>query len=305
MRLVSIITVNYNQATVTEALIRSLEVVNTYTHYELIVVDNGSRENCVPGWIKKYPRHKFIRSEVNLGFAGGNNVGIATAKGDFLFLINNDTEVTADLIEKLVDTLVAHPEAGIISPKIRYYEQPDTLQYAGFTPMNYYTARNNCIGQWEKDNGQYDHYAGPTGFIHGAAMMISRDALYKAGNMAQNYFLYYEEMDWCERIRKAGFQVWINTDALIYHKESVSVGKASALKEYFMNRNRILFIRKNCALGTKLVFWAYFLAVVTPRNIINYLRHKQTPFIFVLLRAIGWNLTHNVNSTELGFDLKQ
>ena len=305
MSLVSIITVNFNQKDVTEALIASLEVVNTWREYELIVVDNGSRENPVQEWSRQYPQHKFIRSEVNLGFAGGNNVGIAAAKGDFLFLINNDTEVTSDLIKLLVDTLLSHPEAGIISPKIRYFDKPDTLQYAGFTPMDYYTARNNCIGQWEIDKGQYDHYSGQTGFIHGAAMMISRKALNAAGNMGENYFLYYEEMDWCERIRKAGFQIWLNTDAVIYHKESVSVGRSSALKEYFMNRNRILFIRKNCGLGIRLFFWFYFVIVVAPRNMLNYLRQGNAAFVPVLFRAIFWNMTHNINSSQLGYKLKQ
>lgn len=299
---VSIISVNYNHSHVTDAMLDSVYTHNTYAPIEIIVVDNGSKDNPVPAWKAKYPNVTFIRCEANLGFAGGNNLGIQHATGDYLFFINNDTEITPGLIETLVDTLEQHPECGIISPKIRYYDKPDMLQYAGFTPMDYYTCRNKCIGQFETDNGQYDNLTGETGYIHGAAMMLPRAAIEKAGLMPENYFLYYEEMDWCEQVKRAGYTVRINMQALIYHKESISVGAKSALKEYFMNRNRILFIRRNCGLPTRAIFWTYFLCVVTPRNILSYLKDKQ-PFTSVLLKAIWWNMTHSTDSTDLGYPL--
>ncbi|PQJ13081.1 glycosyltransferase family 2 protein [Flavipsychrobacter stenotrophus] len=301
---VSIVTVNFNHSHVTDAMLDSVFAKNTYDPLEIIVVDNGSAVDPIPAWQQKYPSVKYIRSEQNLGFAGGNNLGIQQATGDYLFFINNDTEITEGLIETLVATLEAHPECGIISPKIRYYDQPDMLQYAGFTPMNYYTARNNCIGQFEKDYGQYDNLTGETGYIHGAAMMLPRSAMDKAGLMPENYFLYYEEMDWCEMIKRAGYTIRINMQALIYHKESISVGSKSALKEYFMNRNRLLFIRRNCGFGVRAFFWFYFLGIVTPRNILSYIREKQ-PFAKVLLKAIWWNMTHSTNSKDLGWEIKK
>ena len=301
---VSIVTVNFNHSHVTDAMLDSVFAKNSYAPLEIIVVDNGSAVNPIPAWQQKYPSVKFIRSEQNLGFAGGNNLGIQQATGDYLFFINNDTEITEELIEILVATLEDHPECGIISPKIRYYDQPDMLQYAGFTPMNYYTARNNCIGQFEKDHGQYDNLTGETGYIHGAAMMLPRTAMEKAGLMPENYFLYYEEMDWCEMIKRAGYTIRINMQALIYHKESISVGSKSALKEYFMNRNRLLFIRRNCGFGVRTFFWLYFLGIVTPRNILSYIREKQ-PFTKVLLKAIWWNMTHSTDSKDLGWEIKK
>lgn len=305
MKSVSVIAVNFNHSAVTDAFLDSIFSKNTYAPLQVIVVDNASKIDPVPAWKIKYPSVTFIRSEVNLGFAGGNNLGLKAATGDYLFFVNNDTEFTEGLVETLVDTLDTHPEVGMVSPKIRYFSKPDMLQYAGFTGMNYYTARNNCIGQFETDNGQYDNTTGPTGFIHGAAMLVRREAIDKAGPMAENYFLYYEEMDWCEHIRKAGYTIWVNMQALIYHKESVSVGARSALKEYFMNRNRILFVRRNCTTFQKLVFWPYFITVVATRNIISYIRHRERQFIPQLLKAIGWNLTHNTNSADLGFPLKK
>jgi GT2 family glycosyltransferase len=140
----------------------------------MIVVDNGSEVNPISGWEQKYPLIKFIRSEKNLGFAGGNNLGITAAKGEYLFLINNDTEVTENLIERLVNTLEENPQVGIVSPKILYYNTK-VIQYLGYTPLNYVTARNKCIGQFEEDKGQYDSVVGPTGYAHGAAMMVKRN----------------------------------------------------------------------------------------------------------------------------------
>ncbi len=305
MKLVSIITVNFNQPKITEDLLKSLETVNTYEEIEVIVVDNGSVNNPVTDWQVRYPHVTFIRSDTNTGFAGGNNIGIQEATGDYLFLINNDTEVTPTLIGELVNTMERNPKIGILSPKIHYFDQPEMLQYAGYTQMNYFTCRNACIGQFEIDRGQYDSSSGATGYAHGAAMMISREALEKAGVMDENYFLYFEELDWCERIRKAGYEVHTNLSALIYHKESVSVGKRTALKEYFMNRNRILFIRKNASSGTFLIFSLYFLCAVVPRNLIQYLVNKEYNFIPVFFRAILWHFTNKADSTHLGFPLNR
>ena len=304
MKSVSVVTVNYNHSHVTEALLASINKLNTYQLLEIIVVDNGSEVNPVPVWETTYPEVKFIRSDTNLGFAGGNNLGIRVATGDYLFFVNNDTEFTPNLVVLLADTLNEHPDVGMVSPKIRYFDQPDVLQYAGFTKMNYYTTRNKCIGQFEKDNGQYDHLTGETGYIHGAAMMVRRAAITNSG-MPEVYFLYYEEMDWCEEIKRAGYKIWVNMQALIYHKESVSVGSKSALKEYFMNRNRILFTRRNCSFSTLAVFWLYFILVVTPRNIISYIKGKQWRFPMILLKAIKWNMTHSINSKDLGYSIKK
>ena len=119
--------------------------------------------------------------------------------------------------------------------------------------------------------------------------------------MAENFFLYYEELDWADRIRHNGFEVWVNMKATIFHKESVSVGKKSALKEYYMNRNRILFIRRNAPFVKAILFYIYFLLVVTPRNVISYIKEKNYSFIKQLFRAIWWNLSNGINSSHLGY----
>lgn len=302
LKRVSIITVNFNQPKLTELFLNAVATHNTYPEIEIIVVDNGSRENFIKSWQSTYPEIRFIRSENNLGFAGGNNLGIREANGAYLFLVNNDTEFSPGLIEKLVAVLDSYPQVGAISPKILYFDEPGIIQYAGFTEMNMNTGRNRCIGQMEQDLGQYDNTKGPTGFVHGAAMMIRKEAINKAGLMPELFFLYYEEMDWCEKIRKAGFEIWIEPIAKIYHKESMSVGKKSLLKEYFMCRNRILFIRRNAPWYSRIIFYFHFLLLVTPRNLIEYLLSGKKEHARQFLRAIWWNFRNGKESKVLGYE---
>ncbi|MDB5017157.1 MAG: hypothetical protein JWQ84_1989 [Mucilaginibacter sp.] len=301
MKKVSVVTVNYNQPKVTEELL--LSIPKSYNNLEIIVVDNGSNADISTGWQSKYPKINFIRSDQNLGFAGGNNLGIKAATGDYLFLVNNDTEFTNGLIEKLVEALDDNPVAGMVSPKIKYFSNKSLIQYAGYSGMNYYTCRNSCIGLRETDNGQYDHITAPTAYCHGAAMMIKKEAIEKAGLMNENFFLYYEEVDWCESIKRAGYEAWVCTEAVIFHKESVSVGKKSKLKEYFMNRNRILFTRRNAPFLKQIIFYPYFVLLVVPRNLIAYIKNKNYSFIPMLLKAVWWNLTHGKNSNNLGYPI--
>ena len=266
-------------------------------------MDNHSKVDPVDEWELKYPAVRFIRAGENLGFTGGNNLGITHAKGDYLFIINNDTEVTESLIGRLVDILEENPRIGVISPKINYFDQPDVLQYTGYTAMNYFTARNKCLGQFEKDNGQYDYLTGQTGYAHGAAMMVRREIVEKVGAFSNNFFIYYEELDWCERIKKAGYEVWVDMQALLYHKESMTVGKHSAFKEYYMNRNRILFARKHAPALSYLVFVLYFTTLVVPKTLLGYIRRKQYEFIPVFWRAIRWNITNKTTSSEAALPL--
>ncbi|HEX8607182.1 MAG TPA: glycosyltransferase family 2 protein [Pedobacter sp.] len=304
MALISIITVNFNQPQATLDLLKSIYECYPKANLEVIVVDNGSKEDHEVEFKNTELHVLYIRSEKNLGFAGGNNLGIKSAKGEYIFLVNNDTEFSPGLLETLTGTLESDHTIGIISPKINYFDNKQIIQYAGFTPMNYYTGRNECIGQFETDNGQYNNIVSETGFVHGAAMMIRRSALKAAGNMADNFFLYYEEMDWCEKIKRSGFKIWVNTNAVIFHKESLSVGKKSEVKEFFMNRNRILFIRRNATAKQRLVFWFYFVGFVTPRNIIKYMTEGTSSFVSVLFKAISWNIGNKTTSSNLGYVIK-
>lgn len=285
--LVSIVTVNYNGADHTIALLDTLKLI-TYTAIEVFVVDNASSQNT-DSIIQKHPWVQLIKSDKNLGFAGGNNLALKIAKGKYCMLINNDTEVPADFLEPLVATIESNPTIGCVSPKLIFHHTPNTMQYAGSTGFNIYTGRAFARGSREVDKGQYNTIE-QTELAHGAAMLFKTSLLKEIGLMAEQYFLYYEETDYCERIKKAGYKIWYVGTSTVYHKESMATGKSSPLKTYYLTRNRLLFIRRNFAGFPKIasVLFYYFIAI--PKNLVTLILKKEWKLILPLLRGAWWNL---------------
>ena len=260
----SIITVNYNGFKDTCELIDSI----TFTdEMEVIVVDNASKENEAALISQRYPQVKTIRSDKNLGFAGGNNLGIKAAKGSYLFLINNDTFFKDFNIQPLIERLESSPTIGLVCPKIRFAWGNHPVQYTGYTPLSKITVRNRAIGFGEEDNGQYD-IPHPTPYAHGAAMLIDRKAIEKVGLMPECYFLYYEELDWSMMFARAGYDIWYEPACTIFHKESQSTGQNSPLRSYYITRNRLLLVKRNWQGLTKYLSYIYIIGVVFTRDIL-------------------------------------
>ncbi len=286
--LISIITLNYNQAAVTCAFLESLRLLN-YRNFEVLVCDMASKEDPSPLILAgNYPKTKLLISPRNLGFAGGNNWGMRQAKGDFIFIVNNDTEVTPGLLNGLLEAFYTNPRIGVTSPKIKYFFEPGLIQYAGFREMNHYTGRTSTVGEREEDQGQHDQ-PGETFGAHGCAMMVKREVIEKVGMFPEKFFLYYEEWDWSARIRNAGYIIWYTAGATIYHKESMSVGKLNPLKTFYHTRNRILYMRRNTNLLQQLVFLLYFVGLVIPRHAVGYLLKGEYSQLKNFFRGIAWN----------------
>jgi len=292
--LVSIIAVNYDHPEVTCDFIESLNHI-TYPNIEVIIVDNKSPHDN-PAIIKqRYPNVVFYASHVNWGFAGGNNQGIMRARGEYVLLLNNDTIVDKGFLEPLVEKMQFDPSIGAISPKIRFFYDPEIIQYAGFLPINKYTVRNAAIGYREKDRGQHDTDR-ETAYAHGAAMMVPMRVIRKIGLMSYIFFLYYEEADWSFRIKRAGYKIWYVHNSLVYHKESISTGKLSALKIYYLNRNRIVFMRRNIFGNDFLVGIAYQLLIAIPKNALKFLLKGRISLFYAYCRAIGWHIKNLFNA---------
>ena len=261
----SIISVNYNGLKDTCELIDSI----TFTdNMEVIVVDNGSFEDEAALISQRYPQVKTIRSDKNLGFAGGNNLGIKAANGKYLFLINNDTIFKDFDIQSLIERLESSPSIGIVCPKIRFAWGNNLIQFAGYKPLSKITVRNQAIGYGKEDKGQYD-IPHPTPYAHGAAMLIKREVIEKVGLMPECYFLYYEELDWSMMFLRAGYKIWYEPACTIYHKESQSTRQGSPLRSYFMTRNRLLLVKRNWESFHKFFAYIYIIGLVIPRDIIK------------------------------------
>ena len=281
----SVITINYNGIKDTCELIESLPLEDK--SIEVIVVDNASKEDEATIIANRYPQVKVIRSEKNLGFAGGNNLGIKAAQGKYLFFINNDVILkpqTSD-IRHLISRLETDDKIGAVCPKIRFAWGDKPIQFAGYTPLSRYTMRNRSIGFGETDKGQYDT-AHPTPYAHGAAMMVKREVLEKVGLMPECYFLYYEEIDWSMMFTRAGFSIWYEPACTIYHKESQTTGQNSPLKTYYLTRNRLLFVKRNIKGLRRYITYTYLLLVVAPRDICKYILHRQFNLASATIKGI-------------------
>ena len=286
----SIITINYNGVKDTCELIETLPLDET--SIEVIVVDNASKADEATIIAQRYPQVKVIRSSQNLGFAGGNNLGIQAAHGKYLFFINNDTlfqckkeEVRGKMWQPLIDCLESSPKIGAVCPKIRFAWGNHPIQYAGYTPLSSITMRNRSIGFGEEDHGQYDT-AHSTPYAHGAAMMVKREVVEKAGLMPECYFLYYEELDWSMMIRRAGYDIWYEPACTIYHKESQSTGQNSPLRTYYITRNRLLFVQRNNPTFSRYLSYGYLIGMVATWDMLKYCIQRRPDLVLATIKGI-------------------
>lgn len=288
--LISIITVNFNGNEITDLFLKSIFEI-TYKNIEVFVVDNAS--SISPDILKqKYPLINLIKSPNNLGFAGGNNLAIREAKGDYFFLLNNDTEVQQNFLEPIVQLMEQNKNIGIASSKLLYFSNPTTIQYAGHSGINFYTGRGFGIGYMEQDDVKYNvNYK--TNLAHGASMLISKAAIEKVGLMAELFFLYYEEIDFCERVKQAGFEIWYCGNSVVYHKESITTGKSSPLKTYYLTRNRLIYTKRNTTGFQHFACILFFIFIAVPKGLLNLIVNKEYVLILPFLKGVLWNFKGN------------
>lgn len=282
----SFITINYNGIKDTIELIESIHSTIKSVHYEIIVVDNASQHEEGKLLKEKYPDITVIQSKKNTGFSGGNNLGIKAAKGNYLFFINNDTYFVDDQIIHLIHRVNLSNTTGGVSPKIKFADPPQNIQYAGFTELSPITLRNNTIGLGEADSPIYNQ-AKPTPYLHGAAMMIKREVIETVGLMPEIYFLYYEELDWSSRMNRKGYELWYEPLCTIYHKESQSTGKESKLQVFYHTRNRLLYAWRNLTGMALFLSILYQMTIVFPKNCLSFILKRQATYIATAVKGIS------------------
>lgn len=244
---ICIILVNYNGYDDTVECIKSIEN-SDYDNYKIILVDNGSKDK------NKILNDNYINnaadvliSEENLGFSGGNNLGIKYAQEkydpEYYLLLNNDTVITKDTISNLKKGFDFDSKAGIITGKIYYFSEPKTIWAAG-GKFNFDTGIADQPELGKIDDGvQYENTC-EVSFATGCAMLISKQVINTVGYLEESYFLYAEDTDYCCRVLNAGFKIIYVGKALIYHKVSASTGKQSNMQQYYMFRNNCYIIKR-------------------------------------------------------------
>lgn len=267
--MISIIIVNYKQVAVTKELLESLKNLCIYPNYEIIIVDNDAAYDNELQFKSVINEIVYKPINWNSGFAYANNIGAKIAKGDLLFFLNNDTTITPGILISLEKTLNQNEKAGIVCPIIKYFNEPDKIQYAGYTKIDPFTGRNRIIRVPENEKTYQTEYA------HGAAMLMKKSLYEYVGGLDESYFLYYEELDLSSKVKKLGYCIYVDPNAIIYHKVSSSTGIDSPLKNYYLTRNRIVFMKRNFNKRNYYVYLLFHLFISMPVNILKYIAKNK------------------------------
>lgn len=268
--LVYVIIPNWNGKHYLEECLLSLEKLE-YSNFKVLVTDNGSTDGSVSWLEKKYPEILIIRNNFNLGFAAACNQGIKKfleQDADYIFLLNNDTVVSANCLNKLVETFnqSKFKRLGIVGLKINYFDQKDKIWFGGGRFIKWRASGKHL--HWQS-LGQSLYGIQECDFITGCAMMIKKEVFESVGYFFEPYFLTVEDLDFCWKAKQANYQIAINLDAKIWHKVSASrQGEFSFSNGYYGTRNRLYFAfkrTKNYFGGLVLLF------LVIPIRIIQWL----------------------------------
>jgi N-acetylglucosaminyl-diphospho-decaprenol L-rhamnosyltransferase len=238
--------------------------------YEVIVVDCASSDGSAEMVRGQFPCVRLIASDENLGYARGNNLGLAAATGHYLLILNPDTEIVDDALATMTRYLDAHPAVGVLGPQLRF---PDgTLQSSRrrFPSLSTAFCESTLLHQWFPNNRAARHYhlvdhpadvTQQVDWLVGAALMIRREAWQQVGPLDEGFFMYFEELDWCQRCRAAGWEIHYLPAAQITHHEGKSSEQVMAARTIRFQSSKIRYYRKYYGLGWALVIRFFLLGM--------------------------------------------
>jgi GT2 family glycosyltransferase len=235
-----VIVLTYNGLELTLDCLRSLDEQEGAS-FDVLVVDNASADGTVSALGRQRPDLRVLQAGSNLGYAGGNNVGLRHAMrdgADLFLLLNNDTRLGPDCLRHLLAALDRHPGTGVLGPLVYTWDEGRTICSAGGR-IDWCHADAINIGAGEQDAGQF--CPGSVDFINGCGLLITRPALQAVGLLDERYFMYWEETDLCVRVRRAGFDIRFEPAAHLRHKASIHSVEMGPVALYYMTRNRIRF----------------------------------------------------------------
>jgi GT2 family glycosyltransferase len=227
----------------------------------------------------------FIRTGANLGYAGGNNVGIRFAteqlKADYVWLLNNDTIVERQALSRLTDAMAMRSDVAVLGSRLMQYSSPNTIQALGGGRLHPRFGRETQVGRGCTEHDEIDR-AIELEHVVGASMFVRVDAVREAGLFDESYFLYREETDWCIELRKCGWKLFYCPDSIVWHKEGRSVGHKSPLHDYYAVRNMLFLIQKHYPEHLASAFCASVWRAVLPK-----VARLQLRRLYYVLKAYG------------------
>jgi len=256
--LVYIIILNYNGYKDTIECIHSLKDID-YKNYKIVVVDNNSVDNSIEKIKNTFNEIVVLNTGINLGYAGGNNYGIKYAlenKANYICVINNDVIVDRNFLKPLVDYMENNKNVGIVGPAVCEYYDKNIVQSTG-AKINLAKGNVPLINYGKKYSNITKSKVIECDYISGACLLFRKDLVNEIGYIPESYFLFYEETEWCLKVKRRGYKVVCLPNSKIYHKGSASVKNISGLSEYLGFRNRVVFVKRNANIIQKIYFYNY------------------------------------------------
>jgi GT2 family glycosyltransferase len=250
----SIVILNYNGLSLLPACLAAVRGQELDGGFEVIVVDNASSDGSA-AWIREQSWVHLVEADANLGFAGGNNLGLRHARGTYAVLLNNDTAVRPGWLAALVGAADANPKAGAVTSKLVFMDRPTTIQNAGGLLLS--DGSGGDRGSQQADVGQFDHGEEVFAFC-GAGALLRPEALDDVGGFDEAFFMYYEDLDMSWRMRLRGWRVLYEPKAVIDHVHAGSSGEGSPFFIFHADRNRLFMVLKNAPAGFVLRAFAGF-----------------------------------------------
>lgn len=288
-KLISVIIVNWNGEKWLSKCLSSISKQD-YKQFEIIFVDNGSTDNSVSYVKKNFPKVKVILNKENLGFAGGNNVGYKHAKGEYIFLLNNDTWVEKDFLKKTISAFDKIPRLGSVQPKIVLMNDPQKLDAVG----SYWTDSSFLYYYGFGKNSQEKKYNKNMPFFSnkGAAMLFKKELVDKIGLFDDDFWCYYEETDFCHRVWLAGYECWYYPEAVVHHAMGgTSLRFDSSFVQFHNFKNKLLSFLKNFEVKNLITILPIYILLNILISFVWLFQGKYKHFL-ALYRSIGWNISH-------------
>jgi N-acetylglucosaminyl-diphospho-decaprenol L-rhamnosyltransferase len=249
----SIIVVNWNVRELLRRCLESIAAGGERWGLEVVVVDNASDDGSVEMVRREFPWVRLVASPVNLGFTGGNNLGMADSRGRYLLLLNPDTEIVGDSLSRMLAYMEAHPEVGALGPKLLYPDGSVQSSRRRFPTLKTMFLESTILQQWWPENDTLQRYyildrpddvTQEVDWLRGACLLIRRRALEEIGPLDERFFMYFEELDWCRRCRQSGWQVVYLPAAEVIHHEGGSSSQVVAARHLYFQRSKLYYTRK-------------------------------------------------------------
>ena len=290
---VSIVTLNWNNPGDTVECLQTLREI-IYPNFDIVVVDNGSTDDSIEIISKNFSDVMLIKNSINLGYTGGNNVGIEYAlqhDAEHIFILNNDTVVDHNILKELVKVAESDPSVGMVACKIYKYGQDKIIDSVGCIIDFRETIANNR-GHNQKDTGQFDMVE-EVDSADGCGFLVKKEVVENIGMFDESYFAYCEEIDWNLRARKSGYKVLYCPDAVLWHKGSASTGgKYNAFRSYLVGRSALIFMKKHANFGEWLKF-GFHLILRFPIAMVQHIRDGNLKAFLVKFKGGIWGLTRS------------